>query len=347
MGFSSESKIQIKRKCGPLLAKWRKVRYNASNDESKGADTVTFAQCFAEQPYLLMEGALGERLKREYGLRFDEHVAMAQLMRAAEGRVALRALWLEYAQTAAQYGLPFMATTPTRRANRERVTRVHCGEALIRENVYFLRSVQQEVPIPMYVGGLMGCKGDAYTAEGALSNAAAAEFHAWQAEQFRAAGADFLFAGIMPNSSEAVGMATAMASTELPYIISFTIRRDGCLIDGTPIAEAIARIDNTVTRKPLCYMTNCVHPAIAAEALAQPINQTETVKTRFCGIQVNTSPLPYDQLDGATDLQCAEPNELAETVMRLHAQHPLKIFGGCCGTDQRHMAAIAARLTNL
>ena len=110
MGFSSESKKQTKRKYGPLLAKWRKVRYNASNYESKGADTVNFAQCFAEQPYLLMEGALGERLKREYGLRFDEHVAMAQLMRAAEGRVALRALWLEYAQTAAQYGLPFMAT---------------------------------------------------------------------------------------------------------------------------------------------------------------------------------------------------------------------------------------------
>ena len=67
--------------------------------------------------------ALGERLKREYGLQFDEQVAMAALVRSSDGRRALSALWREYVAIARQAGVPFLATTPTRRANRERMAR--------------------------------------------------------------------------------------------------------------------------------------------------------------------------------------------------------------------------------
>ena len=34
-------------------------------------------------------------------------------------------------------------------------------------------------------------------------------------------------------------MALAMSETNIPYIISFMLRKDGCLIDGTPIYKAI------------------------------------------------------------------------------------------------------------
>lgn len=68
-----------------------------------------------------MEGALGERLKREYHLTFDEHIAMAKLIYQEEGVMALKKLWTEYYEIAKKYKLPFLATTPTRRANKERV----------------------------------------------------------------------------------------------------------------------------------------------------------------------------------------------------------------------------------
>ena len=41
---------------------------------------MDFRQCMAQKDSILMEGALGERLKREYGVAFDEHVAMARLI---------------------------------------------------------------------------------------------------------------------------------------------------------------------------------------------------------------------------------------------------------------------------
>ena len=196
----------------------------------------------------------------------------------------------------------------------------------------------------MYVGGLMGCKGDAYTGEGALAEQEAFSFHRWTVEQFYKAGADFLYAGIMPVLSEAAGLARAIDDTGLPYIISFTIQEDGKLIDGTTIADAIRYIDSITTNKPVCYMTNCVHPSIVRQALMQPFNRNDMVRERFRGIQANTSPLSYAELDGAEDLHCSEPEDFAEEMIKLQSVADIKIWGGCCGTDCRHMACVARKL---
>lgn len=305
---------------------------------------MDFATACSKHRFLLMEGALGERLKRECGLAPDPAVALAAHVYSAPGERALRALWGQYASAARECGLPFVATTPTRRVNRARLAQSPYGEEIIPDNLRLLRRVQAEAGVEMYAGGLMGCRGDAYAAEGALGEAEAFDFHRWAAERFARAGADFLMAGIMPALGEAIGMARAMEESGLPYLISFMIRRDGNLIDGTPIARAIAAIDGAVSRPPLFYMVNCVHPAVLLEALDQPVNQDPCARARFGGIQANTSPLPPEQLDGAKDLHCAKAEELAADMARLLPMANMKLFGGCCGTDQSHIRAIAAML---
>ena len=70
-----------------------------------------------------MEGALGERLKREFCVTFDEDVAMAGLVYRQRSRSALKKLWNGYLDIAKESDLPFIATTPTRRANKERIER--------------------------------------------------------------------------------------------------------------------------------------------------------------------------------------------------------------------------------
>jgi len=305
---------------------------------------MNFRQCIQQQHSILMEGALGERLKREYNLQIDDDVALAKLVYDPNGQFALKSIWQEYIQIAKAYRLPFLAMTPTRRANRERVERAGGDSSIIMDNVAFLRGIWQESEIEMYVGGLMGCKTDAYTGKNALSENDAQEFHSWQAQLFRMANVDFLFAGIMPTLPEAAGMAKAMADTGLPYIISFTIQNDGRLIDGTSIHDAIAYIDGVVTVKPTCYMTNCVHPRIVYEALSKPFNQSDLVQKRFWGIQANTSPLSYEELDGSIDLKCSDPEPFAVEMLSLRNISEIKIFGGCCGTDNRHMEQVARRL---
>lgn len=302
---------------------------------------MDFKTCIASRPTILMEGALGERLKREFGLDINGPVSMADLVYEEKGRIALATLWKEYMGIAQRYQLPFIATTPTRRANKERVRMAGYDEAIIEDNVNFLREIKESSSVEMYIGGLMGCKGDAYTGDGALSVEQAIDFHRWQADLFKSAGVDFLYAGIMPVLAEAMGMATVMSEMDIPYIISFTIQKDGKLIDGHTIDYAIRFIDDNVANKPIGYMTNCVHPDIVYKALSHTFNQTEAIHSRFIGIQANTSALTYQELDGAKDLQTSSPDDLAKDMMTLKSDYHFKIFGGCCGTDQRHIEEIA------
>ena len=306
---------------------------------------MDFAAAFARGDRFLLEGALGERLKREHHLTPYPHVALAGLLTTRPGREAFRALWLEYAGIASRYGFPFLATTPTRRANRERLSQDGLGKGLLKDSVRFLRDVLTESGGQAWLGGMVGCYGDAYTGAGGLPQQEAAQFHRWQTERLAEAGADFLYGALLPTLPEAAGMAQAMAQTGLPYILSFTIGKDGCLIDGTPVASAIEWIDGMEFPAPLCYMTNCVHPAIVRQALLQPCNGTALVKARFLGIQGNTSPLPYDQLDKATDLLTADPVSFAREEVELLDLGAFQIFGGCCGTDGRHMEQIAKLLS--
>jgi S-methylmethionine-dependent homocysteine/selenocysteine methylase/ribosomal protein S18 acetylase RimI-like enzyme len=295
-------------------------------------------------PTVLMEGALGERLKREYRLQPDDHVGLASLVYDPRGRAALAELWNEYADIAHRHGLPILAATPTRRANRERVAESRYDGSIVRDNVSLLRSVQERSPADVHVGGLMGCRGDAYRATDVLPVAEAREFHSWQAELFADAGAEFLYAGIMPALPEATGMAQAMGDSGLPYIISFMIQRDGRLLDGTTIDAAIRSIDGAVETQPVCYLTNCVHPDVLYQALSQPFNATNVVRDRLWGIQANASRLPPQELDASATLESSDPSELAHDMMRLRDDKKLRVFGGCCGTDGAHLEEIARRL---
>jgi S-methylmethionine-dependent homocysteine/selenocysteine methylase len=148
----------------------------------------------------------------------------------------------------------------------------------------------------------------------------------------------------MPALSESIGMANAMENTGLPYIISFMIRDDGKLVDGTTIHNAISNIDNATVRKPICYMTNCVHPIILRKALSCSFNETKLVKERFRGIQANASPLSPEELDNCHDLKASDGVSLACDMIELYKYFTPKIFGGCCGTDNTHMEEIAKRL---
>lgn len=308
---------------------------------------MNFIDCMNHSSSILMEGALGERLKREYHLVLDEDVDMAAFIYSESGRRALKEIWSEYAQIAGLYHLPFLATTPTRRTNQERVARSRFDSAIIQDNVNFLREVQKLQNIEMYSGGLIGCKGDAFTGENVLDLESSKEFHDWEVRLFAEAGVDFLYAALFPNVEEAAGMALAIEKYKVPYIISFTIQKDGCLIDGTRISEAIKYIDSLTTNRPVCYMTNCVHPRIVYEALMQPYNNNEIVHKRFKGIQVNASPLSYAELDHSKYIKTSEPTELAIDTAKLREISPFQIFGGCCGTDDRHMNEIARRISKV
>lgn len=73
-----------------------------------------FVKAFVQGRRFLMEGSLGERLKREYGLNPDPDVGLAVHGVTDGGQAALPVLWREYAgisralaRTELPYLLPF------------------------------------------------------------------------------------------------------------------------------------------------------------------------------------------------------------------------------------------------
>lgn len=303
-----------------------------------------FEEKFINSPEILMEGALIERLKREHNILIDDDVALASAIYNEDHRKVLKKLFVQYIDIANKYNLPIMITTPTRRANKYRVLNSKYNQSIIEDNVLFLKEIRNGFNCDIFIGGLMGCYGDAYKADDGLSIENAAQFHSWQADLFKESDVDFLFAGIMPTLDESIGIAKAMESTGLPYIISFMIRKNGRLIDGTTINDAIKIIDESVDRIPICYMTNCVHPDIVYNALTKSFNKTEIVKNRFIGIQANAACLSPEELDNSSDLISSDPTSLANSMMKLRKDFNFKIFGGCCGTDDKYIEEIAKRL---
>jgi homocysteine S-methyltransferase len=131
----------------------------------------------------------------------------------------------------------------------------------------------------------MSCRGDAYSPAEALLVDEALEFHAWQAGKLADTGADFLLAATLPALSEATGLALALAATGKPYLLSFVVRPEGTLLDGTPLKDAIAAIDSAVTPSPLAYLINCTHVfcQVRADAWSQFISPGSATDHRPAG----------------------------------------------------------------
>jgi homocysteine S-methyltransferase len=194
--------------------------------------------------------------------------------------------------------------------------------------------------------GVMSCRGDAYKPDEAMTERAAATFHLWQAEALAAAGVDILLASTLPALSEAIGLARAQAATGLPYLISFVARPEGTLLDGTPLKDAITAIDTGVTPRPLAYLINCTHASVFRKAMLHESNSSPLVRERVIGLLANTAALSPEELDARAELVEEEPEMFGKSVAALHRELDMKVLGGCCGTDNRHIECLARNLSN-
>lgn len=305
-----------------------------------------FTETVIQARLVLGQGSVLERLNRMEGVEVDPHVGNAPLVYDEVGRLMMAGLYRQYLDIGQATGLPMLLTTPTWRANRERIEAAgYNGPDLINEAVSFVQELRAEYGqwgANVYIGGLLACRGDAYRADEALGMEEAVRFHQWQAFQLADAGVDYLRAATLPALSEARGIARVFAELEMPYSLSFVIRADGRLLDGTSLDRAIDTIDDSATRPPDFYTINCVHPRILTEALSR---LPERVTQRLWGLLANASELSPEQLDGAKQLLADSPEELGRQMATLHKAFHLRLLGGCCGTDQRHIQAIVDACT--
>ena len=308
---------------------------------------IDIHQFFDQHSRILGEGAVIERLRRG-GCELDPHVVNSAFIYDDVNRSAIETIYRQYLDIGLEYDLPLVLSTPTWRASQERIEAAGYGSRdLNGDNFRFLDALRASYgpyAQKVVICGLLSCRGNAYNPSEALGAEEAHRFHAWQAERLAEAGVDFLLAATLPALSEAIGLATALAGTGTPYVVSFVVRPEGTLLDGTPLKQALAAIEDSVSPRPLAFMANCTHPSFLRSALVHNEHSSLHVRQRIIGLFANTAALTPEELDNRKSLVEEDPDTFSRTIAELHADFGLKLLGGCCGTDERHIRSLAIRL---
>lgn len=287
----------------------------------------------------LTDGGIETVLIFQEGLELPLFAAF-DLLKEEAGAARLRAYYEPYVALAAEHGAGFVAETPTWRASPRWARELGYGLAdLDRFNrravalMEELRGTHERVVI----SGCVGPADDGYHPSERLSETAAEAYHSVQIGTFADTAADMVCAITMTYAEEAIGVTRAAVRAGLPAAISFTVETDGRLPSGQPLGEAIAQVDDATGAAPAYYMINCAHPTHFEAVL-----EGEWVD-RVRGLRANASRLSHAELDAATELDAGDPLDLGARYAALTARLPrLNVLGGCCGTDHRHLAAIAA-----
>lgn len=305
----------------------------------------SFEQFLKITSFALSEGSIYERLRRHPAIEFDPYLAHATSIYNAASVLILEQVHREYLEVGQRHNLAMVALTDTWRGNQERIDQSKFrGYKVNQDNAQFLAAIRDSYgasAAPIFIAGQIGPRGDAYSPREALSSTAAERFHAPQLEALTEAQVDFLYAATLPALSEAVGIARAMAKTGLPSLLSFVIRQDGTLLDGTPLAQAVETIDNATPKPPTGYAINCVHPTVFSEAMTVLENHNTSLSSRILSYQANTSTKEPEDLDGLSELDTEIPEKLVQLMVRAHGQFHTLFFGGCCGTNTDHIEWLA------
>lgn len=140
------------------------------------------------------------------------------------------------------------------------------------------------------------------------------------------------------HPGEPIGVVRAATEVGLPVVVSFTVETDGRLPNGQPLHEAIEEVEEATDRGALFFGVNCAHPDHFGPALAAGGPAIDRVRM----VRANASRASHAELDEADELDDGDPDELAADYAELLGAFPhLEVLGGCCGTDARHIEAIA------
>ena len=290
------------------------------------------------------DGGLETTLIFHEGLELPDFAAFDLLNRPG-GDAALRKYFRSYADIARRFSAGLVLESATWRSSADWGERLGYDAGALddvnRRAIRLLEEVREEYErseTPVVISGCVGPRGDGYDPKQLMSEREAEEYHARQVDTFAGTSADMVTAITMNYAEEAIGIARAARRAGMSVALSFTVETDGNLPTGQPLGEAIAETDAATSGYPIYYMINCAHPTHFAHVLTTGARWVD----RLRGLRANASAKSHAELNESPVLDEGNPEELGAHYARLKEVLPqLNVFGGCCGTDHRHVSRIA------
>ena len=304
----------------------------------------------ASRKPILVDGGLETTLVFHHQIDMP-HFAAFDLMKNPQHRQIIDDYYREYLKLAIKYNTDFILESPTWRANPDwgyklgysEPELMEANEASIRYMKSLAREYEEEIN-HIFISGCLGPRSDGYEVGEMMDVSEAMTYHMPQIRAFKNAGADMVSALTMNYAEEALGITFAAKFQYIPVVISFTLETDGRLPNGQTLQEAIGIIERETESYPLYYMINCAHPT----HFMHQMQRQGKWKDRIMGIRANASCKSHAELDEATELDTGDIDKLAVLNRTLKTVLPnLTVFGGCCGTDSRHIDAIGRQIAGM
>ena len=269
--------------------------------------------------------------------------ASFHLLNDTEGYAAIKDYYRQHAAIAKKHDVGFILDSLTYRASSDWADELGYttqGLAVMNHKaIDLLRDVGQEfesASCKMVLSGCLGPREDAYMPNGQITPDEAEQYHIEQIRTLDEAGVDMITALTLNEADEAIGITRAAMSLNIPVVISFSLEVDGNLLNGGSLKDAIKKVDLATTNGPAYYMINCAHPS----HFDFIFDEQDWVK-RVRGIRANASCKSHSELANSETLEDGDPAELGEQYAQLAKRiGHLNVFGGCSGTNHRHVEAI-------
>ena len=278
------------------------------------------------------------------------YFAAFDLLKEEKGYNTIKDYYRRYLKIAKEFKMGFILESPTWRANPDWIQQIGYPNSAVYEvnkkAIQLLSDLQKEYEndiTNLLISGCVGPRRDGYKPENTMTAEEAQQYHSVQIEVFSQTPVDMVSAITMNYAEEAIGIAKAASAANLPVVISFTVEVNGKLPTGMSLKEAIEYVDKSVQQPPLYFMINCAHPTHFYSELVAGRNEQWT--KRIKGIRSNASCKSHAELDETTELDRGNSKELGIEYKKLkEALSQLTVFGGCCGTDEEHILAIASQV---
>jgi homocysteine S-methyltransferase len=298
----------------------------------------------------LTEGGQETELMYKHGHELPEF-AMYPLLDDPRAMADLTAMYTRYLEVAATHGLAVLMGGLDYRASPDWASKLGIWSDGLAEfqlrSIAFLRDVARpfEGQIPeIRIAGIVGPRGDAYGRNNTITADEAEEYHGIQIATLRRAGVDLVSAMTFNNVPEGVGVARAAAHAGLPLSLSFMVDAAGRLRTGPALHDAVEAVDEQAGEaRPTFYGINCSHPVEFEPALV-PGPWLERVRS----LRPNASMAEKQKLCTIGHLEAGDPELLGLQMGAIAERLPhVDVWGGCCGTWDEHLRAIAQQLRPL
>jgi S-methylmethionine-dependent homocysteine/selenocysteine methylase len=292
----------------------------------------------------LTEGGQETELMYKHGHELPEF-ALYPLLDDPAAVADLTAMYTRYLEVAAAHGCVALMGGLDYRASPDWASKLGISREGLAEyqlrSIQFLRDVAQPFQgrIPqILIAGVVGPRGDAYGRDRTITAEEAEDYHGVQLETLKQADVDLVSAMTFNHVPEAVGIARAAANAGLPLSLSFMVDPAGRLTTGPTLQEAVEAVDEQAgDARPDFYGINCSHPT-EFEAALTPGPWRERLRS----LRPNASTTDKQQLCTIGHLEAGDPELLGVQMGALATRLPhVDIWGGCCGTWDDHLRAIA------